>query len=244
MSKIFLATPCYHAEVALNYMASVLWQTPRIVAAGHAVQFSFTCGDAVNRQRNTLVNEFLASDATHLLFVDSDTGFRAEDVLRMLAAGVPVVGVNYPKREYFWNQASGGTVGELRNSLLKGSVVTLDGPQEVVNGMVPCAYIGTGLTLIERRVFEVIADKRLVPPMKGMVHRFFSFEVVRGEDLGEDYHFCDLCRAAGFTVYYDPAAQASHMGWHEFKGRPQPAGVASINQPTPGNRHLQEASNG
>jgi hypothetical protein len=241
--KIFLATPCYHAEVSLNYLASVLWQTPRIVAAGHTVQFSFTCGDAVNRQRNTQVHEFLASDCSDLLFVDSDTGYLGDDVNRMIAANVPVVGVNYPKREYFWNQAAGGTVGELRNSLLKGSVVTLDGPQETVNGMVPCAYIGTGLTLIKRRVFEVIADKKLVPAMKGMMHRFFSFAVVRGEDLGEDYHFCDLCRAAGFTVYYDPAAQASHMGWHEFKGRPQPAGVASINPP--GNRlPPQEAIHG
>jgi hypothetical protein len=32
------------------------------------------------------------------------------------------------------------------------------------------------------------------------------------------------------------------MGWHEFKGRPQPAGIASINPP--GNRQLQEAANG
>ena len=240
--KILIATPCYHAEVSLNFMASLLYQTPKIIAAGHSVQFLFTAGDAVNRQRNALVHEFLFTDCTHLLFVDSDTGFNGDDIVRMIGMGVPVVGVNYPKRDYFWTQAQGETIAEMRDSLLKGSVVLFDKPQETVNGAVPCAYIGTGLTLIERRVFEVIADKKLVPALTGMMHRFFAFEVVNGEDLGEDYNFCNLCRAAGFTVYFDPAAQASHMGWHEFKGRPQPAGIASINPP--GNRQLQEAANG
>jgi len=248
MAKILIATPCYHAEVSLNFMASLLYQTPKLTAVGHTVQFIFTAGDAVNRQRNHLIAEFLKTDCTHLLFVDSDTGFNGEDINRMLAAGVPVVGVNYPKREYFWQQAGGETVGDLRNSLLRGSVVTYADPQAVVSGMVPCAYIGMGVALIDRDVFTVLIHQKRVQPLIAGQHRFFAFEVVNGEDLGEDYNFCNLCRQAGFKVYYDPAATASHMGWHEFKGRPQPAGLASaITQQLAGNgehQAKQEATNG
>jgi hypothetical protein len=248
MSKILIATPCYHAEVSLNFMASLLYQTPKIVAAGHEVQFIFTAGDAVNRQRNHLVAEFLNTDCSHLLFVDSDTGFNGEDINRMLAAGVPVVGVNYPKREYFWQQAGGETIADMRDSLLRGSVVVYADPQPVVGGMVPCAFMGMGVALIARQVFETIAAKKLVQALKGGQHRHFAFEVSQGEDFGEDYNFCNLCRQAGFTVYYDPAASASHMGWHEFKGRPQPAGIASANpnhnQLAGGGKHQEEAQNG
>jgi hypothetical protein len=233
MAKVFLATPCYHAEVSLNYMASVLWQTPRIVAAGHEVQFSFTCGDAVNRQRNQLVANFLKTDATHLLFVDSDTGFHGDDVVRMLAADLPIIGVNYPKRDYFWHQAAGGTVGELRDSLLRGSVVVFEDARPLKHDgpvtFLPCAFAGTGLMLIKREVFEAVIAQKLVPALRDGLHRFFAFEVVDGDDLGEDYNFCILCRRAGFEVFYDPTATASHMGWHEFKGRPQPAGHARTN---------------
>ena len=229
--RLMLATPCYHPEVCLNYLASVLWQTPIITGAGHAVRFVFTAGDAVNRQRNWLVHQFLKSDCTHLLFVDSDTSFRGADIVRMLAADLPVIGCNYPKREYNFPAAQGGTVAELIDSIAKGSVVTFEPPQPAVRGMIPVAYCGTGLLLIQRSVFERIAALDLVPQIRsndgGTMHRFFSFEVINGDDLGEDYNFCGLCRKAGFQVYYDPAASATHMGDHEFRGHPQPAATAA-----------------
>jgi hypothetical protein len=226
-ARVMIATPCYQPEVSLNYLASVLWQTPKITAAGHTVRFCFTAGDAVNRQRNWLVQQFLESDCTHLLFVDSDTSFQAADVLRMLAADLPVIGVNYPKREYNFAAASGGTVADLRNSIAKGSVVVWDTPRAAVNGMVPCAYAGTGIMLIKRAVFGAIMAHNLVPTIERGMHRFFSFAVINGADLGEDYHFCCLTRQAGFDVYYDPQASATHMGVHEFSGRPQPAATAA-----------------
>jgi hypothetical protein len=52
----------------------------------------------VQRGRNTCVAHFLASDATHLLFIDSDIGFSAGGALRLLAHRKDVVGATYAKK--------------------------------------------------------------------------------------------------------------------------------------------------
>ncbi len=63
-----------------------------------------TIGSAlVDEARNGLVAAFLASDATHILFVDDDiSGFTAEDVLAMAVANKGVISAACPMRESRW----------------------------------------------------------------------------------------------------------------------------------------------
>jgi hypothetical protein len=198
------------------------------ITAQVPVLLKYSIGDAVNRQRNILAEAFLQSDCTHLLFVDSDTGFRGEDVLRWLAADKPVTVCNYPQRYYRWDQlpsllASAPAAGELRDGLLMGSVCLWPNtPAEVspANPFLPVAYGGTGMMLVRRDVFTAIADQGLVERLR-VGWRFFRFTVTpEGDDRGEDYSFCDLVHAAGFAVYCDLTARANHSGLHLFEGAP------------------------
>ena len=56
---------------------SLVQVDPTFVNAQVGVQFGFLMNESlVTRARNALVWEFLQSDATHLMFIDSDIGFR------------------------------------------------------------------------------------------------------------------------------------------------------------------------
>jgi hypothetical protein len=63
----------------------------------------------ITRARNYCVDEFLRSDATHLMFIDSDIGFNPHDVIGMLAlqsddSPYDVLCGPYPKKNISWEK--------------------------------------------------------------------------------------------------------------------------------------------
>ena len=58
------------------------------------------------------------------------------------------------------------------------------------------------------------------PSMSGAVraqyHRFFAFP--EGEDMGEDYSFCEAWRALGGSVFMDSEIRLGHSGATEYSG--------------------------
>jgi hypothetical protein len=139
--------------------------------------FSFMFNESlITRARNALVNAFLKTDATHIFFIDSDIGFNAPDVIKMIEADKEVIGGIYPKKEINWSSVkramdTGVDFKELKHHT--GSfVVNLVGYAGEVTVPVnePCEIYnaGTGFLLIKREVFEKLSD--LVPTYKNDVH--------------------------------------------------------------------------
>ena len=52
----------------------------------------------ISRGRNAAVAEFLRSDATHILFIDSDITFEPEDVQKLIDSNKEVICSPYPKK--------------------------------------------------------------------------------------------------------------------------------------------------
>lgn len=112
-------------------------------------------------------DEFMRSDCTHLMFIDSDVGFDANDVVALLALThmnkeYSIIGGPYPKKNISWEKikhaVDNGHANEDPNNLEKyvGDYVfnlkstgsfRLDEPVEV-------AELGTGFMMIQRHVFE------------------------------------------------------------------------------------------
>jgi hypothetical protein len=103
--KLFVGTPMYeglcHGQFAL---ASI--ELSRLCAKrGVEVNFCFSEGESlITRARNYLVDDFLASGATHLLFLDADLGFDPDDVLTLPALDKPIIGAPCPKKTIAWDQ--------------------------------------------------------------------------------------------------------------------------------------------
>jgi hypothetical protein len=210
--KLMIGLPAYDHKVGLRMAVSLMRLGQQVMEHGIHIQVSSICGcSVVSRARNMIAHEFLKSDCDHLLFIDSDMNFEPESVLRLLA----------------WNQTK-PIVGGAYESRKEGKIyiLSLDGDKDHVQmdamGNVKARRIATGFMMIQRQVFEKLAEMHPEWEHKdntsdAMLHSFFDFKVTREGYIGEDFLFCDRAQEAGFSVWIDPTIKLGHMGIHEFK---------------------------
>jgi hypothetical protein len=209
---------------------------------GIAMQYAHMMNESlITRARNSLAKDFLASECTHLMFIDADIGFNPADIPPMVDADKDIICGIYPKKEINWVDVSkavqaGVSPQELANYTgafvvnTVSDVETLEGdfyePLEIANG-------GTGFMLIKRKVFETLIGK--VPTYHNdvfhavdtnrtvqVINEFFATSIDKDSGnrlLSEDYHFCKIARDAGFKVWAAPWARLSHTGTYIFNGQ-------------------------
>lgn len=162
-AKLFVATPMYGGQNHGLYMKASLDLQGLCIQYGIDIRFSFLFNESlITRARNYLVDEFLRSGATHLLFIDSDILFDPNDVLALLALDKDVIGAPYPKKSINWRNISQALIknpaiesGELEN--LVGDYVfnPVPGTKSFnVRQPLEVLEIGTGYMMVKREVFE------------------------------------------------------------------------------------------
>ena len=84
--KLFVATPMYGGQCHGMYTKSTADLSKLCTHYGIEVKFFYLFNESlITRARNYCVDEFMRSDYTHLMFIDSDIGFDPNDVLTLLA---------------------------------------------------------------------------------------------------------------------------------------------------------------
>ena len=97
--SVIIATPAYSGTFTHEYVASLLAAQCELQSAGVAMGWCVEPGTALlGYARAKLAAAFLASGASHLLMVDSDIGWDAADVIRLLRHDVPLVAGICPHR--------------------------------------------------------------------------------------------------------------------------------------------------
>ena len=208
-----VAIPCYDGKLNIHAAFALAQLTSLSQTYGFTLQLAHISGcSIITKARNALVNRFMRSDCTDLLFVDADINFKPEDVLRILALseGKDIVAGAYPRRaedKCFFTDVYYDTHGGL----------------ELDDGLLRVERVGTGFMLIRRHVFEALEAAH--PEWKFWVNTehthytaFFDFQTTPEGYIGEDYLFCDRARAAGFKVWIDPDINLGHFGSTEFTG--------------------------
>lgn len=241
-TKVFVALPVYGAlDVFFTQSLIKFLNEPPCPIA-----LRMNPGDSlVSRSRNTLTADFLESDASHLLFIDSDLIFSSEQVARLLAHDKDIVAGFYPKKQE-------GPVQWVCNAHLGADrPIGADGLQEV-------RYMGTGFILVKRRVFERMIERYPGLAFKAdhrerIEHDFWTVGVYRdpaqrnapGRYLSEDWFFCQRALDCGFQVWGDTRIILKHVGQAIYPLRSQEAellsGVTAGNG-TPGNGGVRPAS--
>jgi hypothetical protein len=101
--KLFIATPMYGGMAHGLYMKACLDLQNIMSKYGVETKFSFLFNESlITRARNYLVDEFLRSDSTHMLFIDADVHFNGQDIVALLALDKDVIGGPYPKKSINW----------------------------------------------------------------------------------------------------------------------------------------------
>ena len=214
--KLFIGLPAYDHKVSIKMAISMVAFGQMALRHGIEVQIGSICGcSVVSRARNLLADDFLRSECTDLLFIDSDINFSADDVLRLMAwVGRKEVGI-----------AAG--VPSVRRAD-KTYIATLDADEQGnltmdAMGCVRAKRVATAFMLIRRDVFTTLRDAhpewRYADQRAGRdLHAFFDFKQTVEGYMGEDFLFCDRAREAGFEVWVDPTIKLGHMGVQEFAG--------------------------
>jgi hypothetical protein len=172
--KIFVATPMYGGQCGGMYTKSTADLASMAANYGMDVRFFYLFNESlITRARNYLVDEFLRSDCTHLMFIDADIGFDPNDVIALsviAAEGTDkeIVCAPYPKKCIAWEKIKRAVdrgfadkdpdnlekyVGDYVFNPKEGSgSIALDEPVEVLEG-------GTGFMMIKRHVLEQMIAK-------------------------------------------------------------------------------------
>ena len=96
--KIFIATPMYGGICTGQFTNSCLLLQKLFSDFGVECEFHFIFGESlITRGRNNLVDRFISSNCTHLLFIDSDIEFNPHDVFTLLYFDKDVIASPYAK---------------------------------------------------------------------------------------------------------------------------------------------------
>ena len=162
-TKLFVATPMYGGQNNGLYMKACLDLQSICFQYGIDIRFSFLFNESlITRARNYLVDEFLRSDSSHLLFIDSDIHFDPQDVLALIALDKEVIGAPYPKKSINWKNIAAALVKDPKTPVneldnLVGDYVFNPVPgttQFNVREPLEVMEIGTGFMMVKREVFE------------------------------------------------------------------------------------------
>lgn len=244
-ASLFIGTPMYGGLCNGLYMMGMLQSSQVFAQNNMMLYFGFTQNESlITRGRNSLTDDFLNTECTHLMFIDADIGFNPNDIIPMVDADKDIICGIYPKKEIDWCRVKeavehGVEANELHDHTGSFVVNFVGGarhvdvrrnqPFEIENG-------GTGFMLIKREVFEKLSDK--VPEYKNdmysavqaedpnhkprYIKEFFATSIDPDSGnrlLSEDYHFCKIARQAGMTIWAAPWVQLTHCGTYNFSGQ-------------------------
>lgn len=256
--SLFIGLPIYGGNSTYKLTKSLIDLTNLFNKYGVTLGYYFLVNESlITRGRNYISDEFMRSDFSHFMFIDSDIGFDPEDVFFMFALSITnkaeydiLCGV-YPRKTIAWEKvlkaAKSGVCDTNPNDLAKysadyvfnplaGADIKVFEPSEVLES-------GTGFMMIPRHVFDnfnkAYPELTFKPDHNRSINfngsreisLFFDTEVDPDTKryLSEDYFFCQKARKAGMKVHILPWMKLSHVGSYDYEG--DIVAIAQMNMP-------------
>jgi hypothetical protein len=246
-NKLFLATPMYGGMCAGMFSRSVADLAALCTHYGIPLQMYFLFNESlITRARNYCVDEFMRSDSTHLMFIDSDIGFNPNDVIALMALSkedspYDIIGGPYPKKCISWEKiklaVDKGVADKDPNVLEKFVGDYVFNPKSGAGSIpigepVEVLEIGTGFMMARKNTFQKFSEKFPQYSYKPdhvrtaafdgsrEIMQYFQAEIdpVSKRYLSEDYWFCQKVQEMGLKTWFCPWMQMQHVGTYIFGG--------------------------
>jgi hypothetical protein len=190
-----------------------------VISRDLGIQFSIDTMkyDAViSRARNNLVARFMTNThATHLMFLDADLVFDAEDIVRLLLARKEIVGGVYPVRDF----------------PIKYDFNPIEMPGDEKSDLVPVAELSTGFMLITKGAIEKMIQNYTELKYKGvgmvkesLPYTFAFFDTsldADGNYLTEYQTFSRRWRDIGGELFADVGLRVDHISQIAIPSNPE-----------------------
>lgn len=193
----------------------------------------------ITRSRNTLVSQFLNTPmATHLLFIDADISFQAEQVYHMLSFDREFVAGIYPLKVIDWSNPAIKRAATARETfqaapLLYAGTLCSGNEGEREGRFTTAIYCGGGFMLLKRQVIERMIGAYPESRYKSL-HAYSNaksdenyalFDCMIDKETGayisEDFGFCQKWRDIGGKIWLDTEGKLTHIGSYNFQGDPK-----------------------
>ena len=247
--KLMVATPMYGGNCHGMYAKSCADLSRLCASYEIELKFFYLFNESlITRARNYCADEFMRSDYTHLMFIDSDIGFDANDVISLLAQMDPESDVKkeimcgpYPKKTIAWEKikmaVDKGFADEDPSQLDRFVGDFVFNPADNTDAILisePCAVLegGTGFMMIQKSAFEkfnegyptysYLPDHVRTEHFDGTREIMMYFQALIDEKskryLSEDYMFCQWMREVGVSTWLCPWMKLVHAGSYNFGG--------------------------
>jgi hypothetical protein len=230
--KLFVATPCFNGICTVQWHNSVMQLND--ILAQYGVKRMFATLDReslIPRGRNRMTCMFEQTDATDMIFLDSDIGFNAGDVVTLLQLSQDypgIIGAPYAMKEINWERimreqplvALAPAVGARLVANWVKPELDLTMPQEV-------REIGNGFMMFSRDVlialsphvkhYDLNAEEKATYKVESIPAYFEAgVDPDSNQYLSEDWFFCRTARKVGIKVWLCPWCITRHVGSYEF----------------------------
>lgn len=211
---VFIGIPSYSWRVTLPTMRSLFADCDALKARGDTVTiYDEAGGTEVSQARNQIIDAFLHSSATDLVFVDDDVCWQKGGLLKLLDHPVDFVAGVYRKRIDEETYA----VRWLRDRP--------DIEADSKTGLIEVEAVPGGFIRISRRVLARMEEHyraeltQLTPLAKEGKWTALCEPLWVGQGrMSEDFSLCLRWRDIGGSVWVDPEIMMGHMGPKSFNG--------------------------
>ncbi len=204
VKKIMLATTAYDSPDA-SYTFSIQRSRQALEEEGILSSYMLLSGNChVDDARNRVVQEFLLTDCTDLVFLDADVFWEPESLIKLVSYDCDIVGGIYPYRR----EGEGIVAFNMPVLMAPGEIKTND------QGLIEVIGLPTGFMRIRRIVLETLAKKAGHYHNRGdrrsKIPLLFERVLENGTRWGGDLNFCHKWIATGGKVFADPEMHLGH----------------------------------
>jgi len=192
---LFIGLLCYGGQTFSRFNMSLTKLNEKLKMAGiPSTTFVIDNESLITRGRNNVAAKFLSmKECTHLLFIDVDISFEADDVIGMIKFNKDLVAGCYPKKGIEWQKVFDfrhkfKSLEEMKTHALSYVInfdlpekgADMEKPQEyqiqtIEGRWVKVRHAGTGFMLIGRRVFEILKrtypEREITPSQEGFLFK-------------------------------------------------------------------------
>jgi len=197
--KVALCTISYDNPSA-SYTFSLQDSREALHKAGMQTAYYLLVGNPhVDDSRNRVIQEFLLTDCTDLVFLDADVSWKAKDLVKLCQYDQDVIGAVYPFR---------------REDKTEDMPVRMMPSAVEENGLLEVEGLPTGFLRLKRHVIEtLVEDCESFDGNNGhttLTPLLFQRTLINGTRWGGDLDMCNRWRAKGGKVLCDPEIILGH----------------------------------
>jgi hypothetical protein len=240
---IYVAVPAYSCQVNCDFAQSLFSLQAFCISHGIAITVDMIGNESlVHRARNILCARFVKSEATHIMWIDSDIIFNPDSVLKLLNHKKGVISAAYGKKAIQWNAVEKRlahvqdptklTDQQIMDMGIDYNINIPPGQEtRIENNVAKVLDAATGFLLIERQVIEsmyehyrdtllcrndIQSSGKYIPEYVALFD--CMIDKTSGRYLSEDYAFSRRWQEMGGDIWLDFSIPLGHVGSHQFVG--------------------------